>query len=40
VDVDVPTTTAAIARDIQGMLVDRLTVPSNFFHQDTSEIEE
>jgi hypothetical protein len=40
VDADVPTATATIARDIQGVLGDRLTVPSYLFREGMTEIEE
>jgi multiple sugar transport system substrate-binding protein len=40
VDADVPRATAAIARDVQGMLGDRLTVPSYLFRDGMTEIEE
>ena len=40
VDADVPKATATIARDIQGMLGDRLTVPSYQFRDGMTEIEE
>jgi hypothetical protein len=40
VDANVPTATATIARDIQGMLGDHLMVPSYLSHEDMTEIEE
>ena len=40
VDADIPNATATIARDIQGMLGDRLTVPSYLFREGMTEIEE
>jgi multiple sugar transport system substrate-binding protein len=40
VDADVQTAVATIARDIEGVLGDRLTVPSYLFREGTTEIEE
>jgi multiple sugar transport system substrate-binding protein len=40
VDADVPRATATITREIQGVLGDRLTVPSYLFREGVTEIEE
>ena len=40
VDCDVPTVTATITRDIQGVLGDRLTVPRYLFREGMTESEE
>jgi multiple sugar transport system substrate-binding protein len=40
VDADVSRATATIARDVQGMLGDRLTVPSYLFREGMTEMEE
>jgi multiple sugar transport system substrate-binding protein len=40
IDADVPKATATIAHNIQGVLGDRLTVPSYLFREGMTEIEE